>query len=176
MRRLPLALASVLALLLVGSATGVAAQSGDPEVTVGEPEVVAGESVTLTVTNLEPDSAVSVTLGEATAEGTANAEGEAEIEIEVGDEAGEFDGIVTVNGVDAPFSVLVAAAEEEAEGEAESDGAEEEEGDGTAAPTSVNAGSQPNSSNESMLLLAGAAGLFVVGGTALALRRNSVEI
>lgn len=172
MRRLPLAVASVLALLLVGSAAGVAAQSGDPEVTVGEPEVVAGESVTLTVTNLEPDSAVSVTLGEATAEGTASAEGEAEIEIEVGDEAGEFDGIVTVNGVDVPFSVLVAAAEEEAEG----DGAEEEEGDGTAAPTSVNAGSQPNSSNESTLLLAGAAGLFVLGGTALALRRNSVEI
>ncbi len=49
-------------------------------------------------------------------------------------------------------------------------------GDGTPAPTAVNTGGEPgSSSNSSLALFAGAAGLFALAGGAVALRRRTVN-
>jgi hypothetical protein len=74
-------------------------------------------------------------------------------------ELGELDGIVTVNGVDAPISALVVAAGGEVEG------------DGTPQPTAVNTGDGSSSSDNSMVLFAAAAGLLLLGGGAVVGRR-----
>lgn len=47
--------------------------------------------------------------------------------------------------------------------------------DGTPAPTAVNTGDELSSANNSLALFAAAAGLFLLGGSAVALRRRTVE-
>ncbi|MEO1056338.1 MAG: DUF4397 domain-containing protein [Actinomycetota bacterium] len=54
-------------------------------------------------------------------------------------------------------------------------GAEDEGGDGTPQPTAVNTGGALESSSNSLVLFAAAAGMFLLAGGAVALRRRSVE-
>ena len=155
------------AALLVGGA-GLASAQADPVVTVDKEEVEPGGEVVVNVTGAEADSPIAVEIGEATGEGTADGDGNADIPVTIPEnvEFGQLDGIVNINGVDVPISVLVAAAGGEAGGEA---------GDGTPAPTAVNTGDELRSSSNAAALFAAAAGLFLVGAGAIVFRRRSVE-
>jgi MYXO-CTERM domain-containing protein len=167
MKKLIVATLSALVLVVGGSAAGVSAQvvEGEPEIVVDNPQPAPGDTVTIGVGNLEPETEVGIELGDQVADGVADADGNASIDIKVPDEPGEIDGIVNINGVDYPISVVVAAvAEAEAEGT----------GDGTPQPTAVNTGDASRSSNNSVALFAAAAGLLVLGGGAMTIRRRSV--
>jgi hypothetical protein len=160
------------AALLVGGAGLASAQADpevDPEVTVDKEEVEPGGEVVVNVSGAEADSPIAVEIGEATAEGTADGDGNADIPVTIPEnvEVGQLDGIVNVNGVDVPISVLVAALGGEGGG---GDG-----GDGTPAPTAVNTGDELRSSSNAAALFAAAAGLFLVGAGAIVFRRRSVE-
>ena len=68
-----------------------------------------------------------------------------------------------------------AAAEDTGEGTAEDTGdGGADDGDGTPAPTSVNTGN-PITDSTNVALLASAAGLFVLAGSAMALRRRTID-
>ncbi|MEM8619970.1 MAG: DUF4397 domain-containing protein [Actinomycetota bacterium] len=54
-------------------------------------------------------------------------------------------------------------------------GLEDEGGDGTPQPTAVNTGGELSSSSNSLVLFAAAAGLFMLAGGAVALRRRTIE-
>ena len=151
------------AVLLVSGA-GLASAQADPTVTVDKEEVEPGGEVVVNVKGAEADSPIAVEIGEATGEGTADGDGNADIQVTIPEnvEFGQLDGIVNINGVDVPISVLVAAAGSEA-------------GDGTPAPTAVNTGDELRSSSIAAALFAAAAGLFLVGAGAIVFRRRSVE-
>jgi hypothetical protein len=154
------------AALLVGGAGLASAQAVDPVVTVDKVEVEPGGEVNVNVSGAEADSAILVEIGEATGEGTADGDGNADIPVTIpaNVDFGELDGIVNINGVDFPISVVVAAA-----AEAEAEGT----GDGTPQPTAVNTGDGSSSSSNSVALFAAAAGLLVIGGGAMTIRRRS---
>ena len=160
MKKLIVATLSALVLVVGGSAAGVSAQA-DPVVSVDKAEVEPGGAVTVNVSGAEADSAILVEIGEATGEGTADGDGNADIPITIpaNVEFGELDGIVNINGVDYPISVVVAAAAEA--------------GDGTPQPTAVNTGDGSSSSSNSTALFAAAAGLLVISGGAMTMRRRS---
>jgi MYXO-CTERM domain-containing protein len=165
MKKILIATLSALVLVVGGSAAGVSAQA-DPVVTVDKAEVEPGGEVTVNVSGAEADSPIVVEIGEATGEGTADVDGNADIPVTIpaNVDFGELDGIVNINGVDFPISVVVAAA-----AEAEAEGT----GDGTPQPTAVNTGDGSSSSSNSMTLFAAAAGLLVLGGGAMTIRRRS---
>jgi MYXO-CTERM domain-containing protein len=167
MKKILIATLSALVLVVGGSAAGVSAQA-DPVVTVDKAEVEPGGEVVVNVSGAEADSPILVEIGEATGEGTADVDGNADIPVTIpaNVELGELDGIVNINGVDFPVSVVVAAA---AAAEAEAEGT----GDGTPQPTAVNTGDGSSSSSNSMTLFAAAAGLLVIGGGAMTIRRRS---
>jgi len=64
----------------------------------------------------------------------------------------------------------------ESEASAESSDGTESGGDGTPTPTAVNTGDEVAASSNSIVLFAAAAGMFVLAGGAVALRRRSVEL
>jgi hypothetical protein len=165
------------AALLVGGAGLASAQDPevDPVVTVDKEEVEPGGEVVVNVSGAEADSPIAVEIGEATAEGTADGDGNADIPVTIPEnvEVGQLDGIVNVNGVDVPISVLVAALGGEGAGGGDGDGGDG--GDGTPAPTAVNTGDELRSSSNAAALFAAAAGLFLVGAGAIVFRRRSVE-
>jgi hypothetical protein len=144
--------------VMFGLSSAALAQD-DPEVEVEvEGEVgadpAAGDTITVRVKKLDPDTEVAIKLGEVTGSAVADADGVAEAEIVVPDAPGEIDGIVTIDGVDVPFKVVVLAA------------------DGTAVPSAVNTGDGlETSSNSAPLYFAAAAALLLLSGGALALRR-----
>jgi hypothetical protein len=149
----------LVALSVVFGVSSAALAQADPEVEIEvEGEVgadpAAGDTITVRVKNLDADTEVAIKLGETTGAAVADADGVAEAEIVVPDSAGEIDGIVTIDGADVPFKVVVVAA------------------DGTPAPSAVNTGDGlGTSSNSALLYLAGAAALLLVSGGAMALRR-----
>jgi hypothetical protein len=166
MKKLIVATLSALVLVVGGSAAGVSAQvvEGEPEIIIDNPAPAPGDTVNVGVGNLEPETEVGVELGDQVAEGVADADGNASIPITIpaNVDLGELDGIVSINGVDYPISVVVAAVAEAAG-----------TGDGTPQPTAVNTGDGSSSSSNSMVLFAAAAGLLVIGGGAMTLRRRS---
>jgi len=152
------------AVLVVGGA-GLASAQADPVVTVDKAEVEPGGEVNVNVSGAEPASEIHVEIGEATGDGTADGDGNADIPLVIpaNVELGALDGIVTINGVDVPISVVIVALQDAGAG------------DGTVQPTAVNTGDELSSSSNAAALFAAAVGLFLVGGGAIVLRRRSVE-
>lgn len=170
MKKFAVALISAVMLVFVGA--GMAqAQATDPVVTVDKEEVEPGGTVTVGVEGAEPDSTIAATIGDSTAEGAADADGNASIEVTVPDAPGQTDGVVNVNGVDVPISVLIAVAGDAAGGDAAAGDAAA--GDGTPQPTAVNTGDGSTTSTNPTWLFAAAAALLVLGVGALTLRPRS---
>ncbi|MGI9644880.1 MAG: hypothetical protein ACR2O6_06175, partial [Ilumatobacteraceae bacterium] len=172
MKKIIVSITAGLALAIGGA--GFAAAQGDPEVSLDKGEVEPDGEVTVNIANAEANVPYTVELGEGSGGGDTDGDGAGSTTVNVGAvELGQLDGIVNINGVDFPISVVIAAAAGEGEGGEGEGGEGEEGGDGTPAPTAVNTGDQLSSSN-STTLYAAAAGLFLLGGGALVLRRQSV--
>ena len=107
MKRLALAIAATTALVL--GASGAHAQEVEPEIEV-ETEHEPGATATVNVTGAEPNATINVALGDEAESGAADADGIGSVDIAVPDAEGPHDGIVTINGVDFPISIVVAAA------------------------------------------------------------------
>ena len=99
--------------LAIGGAGLASAQEAEtePAVTVDKGEVEPDGEVNVNITNADPAAPYTVDLGEGTAEGETDAEGAASAAVNVGAvELGPLDGLVTINGVEYPINVVVAAA------------------------------------------------------------------
>ena len=106
------------AVLALGAAGQASAQpEADPQVVVDNENPTAGDTVTVNVTEADPDVPVEVTLGDQTASGTTDGDGAASVPVTVPDSPGELDGIVNINGKDVPIAVLIQAKAAAAEGD-----------------------------------------------------------
>ena len=106
------------AVLALGAAGQASAQpEADPQVVVDNENPTAGDTVTVNVTEADPDVPVEVTLGDQTASGMTDGDGAASVAVTVPDSPGELDGIVNINGKDVPIAVLIQAKAAAAEGD-----------------------------------------------------------